>query len=100
MAEIRTTLYSKELQKQIFPDNSFYKKSVAETGVADTTETVEKPVQTPISKAKEGKPKSLPLEIEVSTDTKKTYNTTLIYCQPLLIDSQSELLTNYSKRQT
>ena len=41
MAEIRTTLYSKELQKQIFPDNDFYKKSVAETGVADTTETVE-----------------------------------------------------------
>jgi len=100
MAEIRTTMYSKELQKQIFPDNDFYKKSVAETGVADTTETVEKPVQTPIGKAKEGKPKSLPLEIEVSTDTKKTYNTTLIYCQPLLIDSQSELLTNYSKRQT
>lgn len=100
MAEIRTTLYSKELQKQIFPDNSFYKRSVAETGVADTTETVEKPVQNSISKAKEGKPKSLPLEIEVSTDTKKTYPTTLIYCQPLLIDSQSELLTNYSKRQT
>lgn len=99
MAEIRTTLYSKELQKQIFPDNSFYKKSVAETGVADTTETVEKPVQNKISKAKEGKPKSLPLEIEVSTDTKKTYPTTLIYCTPLAIDSQAELLTNYNKRQ-
>lgn len=100
MAEIRTTLYSKELQKQIFPDNSFYKKSVAETGVADTTETVEKPVQNKIGKAKEGKPNQLPLSIETSTDTKKTYNTTLIYCQPLLIDSQSELLVNYSKRQT
>lgn len=100
MAEIRTTLYSKELQKQIFPDNSFYKKSVAETGVADTTETVEKPVQVGIGKAQEGKPNSLPLQIETSTDTKKTYNTTLIYCKPLLIDSQSELLTNYSKRQT
>lgn len=100
MAEIRTTLYSKELQKQIFPDNSFYKKSVAETGVADTTETVEKPVQNKIGKAKEGKPNSLPLSVETSTDTKKTYPTTLIYCQPLLIDSQSELLTNYGKRQT
>lgn len=100
MAEIRTTLYSKELQKQIFPDNSFYKKSVAETGVADTTETVEKPVQNKIGKAKEGKPNQLPLSIETSTDTKKTYNTTLIYCQPLLIDSQSELMVNYSKRQT
>lgn len=100
MAEIRTTLYSKELQKQIFPDNSFYKKSVAETGVADTSETVEKPVQNKISKAKEGKPNQLPLSVETSTDTKKTYPTTLIYCQPLLIDSQSELMVNYSKRQT
>lgn len=100
MAEIRTTLYSKELQKQIFPDNSFYKKSVAETGVADTSETVEKPVQNKIGKAKEGKPNQLPLSVETSTDTKKTYPTTLIYCQPLLIDSQSELMVNYSKRQT
>lgn len=100
MAEIRTTLYSKELQKQIFPDSSFYKKSVAETGVADTSETVEKPVQNRIGKAKEGKPNTLPLSVETSTDTKKTYPTTLIYCQPLLIDSQSELMVNYSKRQT
>ena len=92
MAEIRPTLYSSELQKQLFPDNSFYKKSIGETGVADKTELVEKPVQTNISKAKEGKPSSLPLTIETSTDSKKSYPTTLLYCQPLLIDSQSELM--------
>ena len=100
MAEIRTTLYSSELQKLIFPDNNFYKKSIGETGVADKTEQVEKPVQTKISKAKEGKPSSLPLSVETSTDSTKKYNTTLIYCAPLLIDSQSELLVNYNKRQT
>ena len=92
MAEIRTTLYSSELQKLIFPDNSFYKKSIGETGVADKTEQVEKPVQTKISKAKEGKPSSLPLSVETSTDSTKKYNTTLIYCAPLLV--------NYNKRQT
>lgn len=100
MAEIRTTIYSRELQKLIFPDNSFYKKSIGEAGVADKTEQVEKPVQAPISKAKEGKPDSLPLSVETSTDSKKTYNTTLIYSKPLLIDSQSELLVNYNKRQS
>ena len=100
MAEIRTTLYSSELQKLIFPDNSFYKKSIGETGVADKTEQVEKPVQSKIGKAKEGKPDSLPLSVETSTDSTKKYNTTLIYCTPLLIDSQSELLVNYNKRQT
>ena len=94
MAEIRPTLYSSELQKLIFPDNSFYKKSIGERGVADTTERVEKPVQAKISKAKEGTPKSLPLAVETSTDTTKYYNTTLIYCAPLLIDSQSEMLVN------
>lgn len=100
MAEIRPTLYSSELQKQIFPDNSFYKKSVGEAGVADTTERVEKPVQAKISKAKEGAPKSLPLTVETSADETKYYNTTLLYCQPLLVDSQSELLVNYNKRTT
>lgn len=100
MAEIRPILYSKELQKQIFPDSSFYKKSKVETGVADNTEHVEKPVQSVIRKAKEGAPKKLPLEVQVSTDTKKLYPTTIIYCDPLVVDSQSELLTNYNKRQS
>lgn len=100
MAEIRPVLYSRELQKQIFPDISFYKKSVAETGVADTTETIVKPVQTKISTAKEGKPTTLPLTIETSTDSTKSYPCTLLYCQPLLIDSQSEMLVNYNKRQS
>jgi hypothetical protein len=100
MAEIRPIVYSKELQKQIFPDNSFYKRSVSETGVADNAETVEKPVQTKIGKAKEGNPKKLPLEIQTTTDSKKTYPVTLLYCEPLLVDSQSEMLVNYNKRQT
>jgi len=100
MAEIRTTLYSTELQKQIFPDNSFYKKSIGETGVADNVEQIEKPVQLSIGKAKEGAPDSLPLSVKTSTDSKKTYKTTLLYCDPLLVDSQSELLVNYNKRAT
>ena len=40
------------------------------------------------------------MSVETSTDSTKKYNTTLIYCAPLLIDSQSELLVNYNKRQT
>lgn len=100
MAELRTTLYSKELQKQIFPDSSFYKRSIAETGVADSVISVEKPVQGKGNKAKEGEPESYPLKVSIAKDTKKTYDTTLLYCEPILIDSQSEMLTNYSKRQT
>lgn len=99
MAEIRPILYSRELQKQIFPDSEFYKKSRGETGVADKTEQVVKPVQAAIRKAKEGAPNKLPLEIQTSTDTTSSYPVTLVYAEPLLIDSQSELLVNYNKRQ-
>ncbi len=100
MAEIQPIKYSSELQKLVFPDNSFYKKSVQETGVADTVTAVERPVQKKIREAKEGEPKTLPLPVEVAEDGKDTYPVTQIYAEPLVITSQSELLTNYSKRQT
>lgn len=100
MAELRRTLYSNELQKLLFPDNSFYKKSIGEAGVADDVVKVEKPVQNPISNAVAGALPSLPLEVETSVDSTKYYETVLIYCKPLLVDSQSQLLTNYNKRQT
>ena len=100
MAEIRPVLYSRELQKLIFPDNSFYKKSITEKGVADSVESVEKPVQGKIRKAKEGEPDSLPLKIQKADDSKKFYSVTKVYCEPLLITEQSEIMANYSKRQT
>lgn len=100
MAELRKTLYSSELQKLLFPDNSFYKKSIGEAGVADDVVKVEKPVQSAISEAEEGELPKLPIEVETSIDGTKYYETTLIYCKPLLVDSQSQLLTNYNKRQT
>ena len=100
MAELRKTLYSSELQKLLFPDNSFYKKSIGEAGVADSVVKVEKPVQTAISEAVEGDLPTLPLSVETSIDSTKYYETTLLYCKPLLVDSQSQLLTNYNKRQT
>lgn len=100
MAELRRTLYSNELQKLLFPDNSFYKKSIGEAGVADDVVKVEKPVQSAISKAEVGELPTLPLSVETSIDSTKYYETKLLYCKPLLVDSQSQLLTNYNKRQT
>ena len=68
--------------------------------MADSVVKVEKPVQTAISKAVEGDLPTLPLTVETSIDSTKYYETTLLYCKPLLVDSQSQLLTNYNKRQT
>lgn len=100
MAEIRPTLYSSELQKMLYPDNSFMNRAVRERGVAPDVKTIEKPVQGSIKKAKEGEPSTLPLQIYNPSDGKHSYDTTLIYCDPILIDSQSELLVNYNKRQS
>lgn len=100
MPEIRTTVYSKELQKELFPDNSFYKKSMAETGVAIDAVAVEKPQQNAIPKAKVGEPETLPLKVTAAFDGKSTYPVELVYAPPILITQQSELLTNYGKRQS
>jgi hypothetical protein len=100
MSEIRTTVYSKELQKQIFPDNSFYKKSQAETSVAIDAVAVEKPQQTAGRKAKNGEPLTYPLTVKAAFDGSNTYSLQLVYAEPILITSESEILTNYSKRTT
>ncbi len=99
MAEISPIKYSKELQKEIFPDNSFYKKSVRETGIADTTERVERPVQGSIGKAKSGVPKTLPLQVNVAKDDSDYYSTDLVYAPPILVDTPGEFALNYNKRQ-
>lgn len=84
----------------LYPDNSFMNRAVRERGVAPDVKTIEKPVQGKINKAKEGEPSVLPLTVSNPADSTRSYQTTLIYCEPILIDSQSELLVNYNKRQT
>lgn len=100
MAEISPIKYSKELQKEIFPDNSFYKKSVQETGIADTTDRVERPVQGKLKKAKSGVPVTLPLPVTVAKDDSDFYSTDLVYADPILVNTPGEFALNYNKRQT
>lgn len=97
MAEISPIKYSKELQTQIFPDNSFYKHSIQETGIADTTETVERPYQGAIGKAKSGTP-TLPLQVRTARDEKDSYSTVLVYADPIAVDLPDEFALNYNKR--
>lgn len=98
MAELRVTIYKNELEKLVFPDNSFFLRSVRETGIADSCETWEKPVQKTGNKGREGEPETYPLEVTKTDDGKKTFSVGKIYCEPELITSDSELLTNYNRR--
>ena len=99
MAQIAVTGYSKELQKQLFPDNAFYKNSISEAGIASDAETFEIPNLSALGSANEGKPTILPLKVEVSEDTKVTGTMKLFYADPLLITDVEEVVTNYNKRQ-
>lgn len=100
MAEISPIKYSAELQPQLFPDNSFYKKAIMESGIADTTTKVERPVQNSLAAAKSGVPTSLPLQINVAKDDSDYYNTDLVWAQPIVIDTPGEFALNYNKRAT
>lgn len=99
MTQISKTVYSKELQKQLFPDNSFYKKSISETGIAADASTFEIPNLGSISEAKEDAPTVLPLKVVKSTDSKVSGTMKELYCDPLLITNEEEFVLNYSKRQ-
>jgi hypothetical protein len=99
MAQIATLAYSKELQKQLFPANDFYKNSISETGIAADAETFEIPNLSDIGEAVEGKPTILPLMVTTTDDTKVTGTMKTFYSNPLLITDPEEIVLNYSKRQ-
>lgn len=99
MAQISPVKYSRELQKQLFPDNSFYKKSRTETGIAADVESVEIPVAGNVSEAKSGDPTVLPLAIKVRTDDKKTYPVQQLYTDPYIVRNEEAIVLNYNKLQ-
>lgn len=100
MAQINPVKYSKELQKQIFPNNAFYKHSIAETDVADNVTSVERPIQGKIGKAKKGAPKTLPLQVKEALDESDSYAVDLVYADPIMIENETDYALNYNKRQT
>jgi len=99
MAEISKIKFSSDLQKALFPDNSFYKNSMKEDGIEVGVSSVEIPIAGNIAAASEGEPTSLPLQVSLKEDTKKTYDVKLLYAGPVLITRESEIVTSYPKFQ-
>lgn len=99
MTQISRTVYSRELQKQLFPVSDFYKKSISETGLAADAATFEIPNLGSVNEAKEDAPTVLPLKVVKSDDSKVTGTMKLLYCDPILIENEEEIVMNYSKRQ-
>lgn len=99
MAQISPKKFSTELQKQLFPDNEFYKKSRTETGIGPSVETVEIPVAGDVTAAKSGDPTTLPLQVEVREDSLKSYSVEQLYHKPVLVRREESIVLNYNKLQ-
>lgn len=99
MADLRPEKYSRELQKNLFPDNAFYKKSKVDGGIAASVETVNIPQSGAKPAGKKGVPTSFPLPVSQRVDDKKSYPVTQLYTEPILITDEEEILTDYSKLQ-
>lgn len=97
MAELNLIKFSNELQKQLFPDNVFYKKSRTDSDIAIDAVSVEIPIAGDIDAAHSGAPKSLPLQVKLKEDVKKSYDIELLYTDPVMITRESEIVTNYGK---
>ena len=99
MAEIRPIKFSQELQKELFPDNMFYKKSINETGIGIDVEQVQIPQSAAAGAVGVGVPGSLPLTISERTDDIKSYAVQQLYMvEPQLVTDENEIVTNYNKR--
>lgn len=99
MAELNPIKFSKELQKALFPDNSFYKKSKVEGGIGADVTSVEIPIAGTIPNAKSGDPAVLPLSVTEREDDVKSYAVEQIYVPPVLVRRENEIVTNYGKQQ-
>lgn len=99
MAQISPIKFSRELQKQLFPDNAFYKNSRTETGIGPDVENVEIPVAGNVSAAKSGDPESLPLQVQAREDSKKSYPVTQLYTDPYVVRREEQIVLNYNKLQ-
>ena len=98
--EIRPIKFSQELQRELFPDNAFYKKSISETGIGIDVETVQIPQAAAAGDVGVGVPGTLPLTITERTDDIKSYAVQQLYMlEPQLVSDENEIVTNYNKRQ-
>ena len=97
MTQISIKKFSSELQKQLFPDNEFYKKSRTETGIGASVESVDIPVAGNVGAAKSGEPETLPLQIKAREDSVKNYIVEQIYTDPYIVTNEESIVLNYNK---
>ncbi|MDX2304615.1 MAG: hypothetical protein NW226_17535 [Microscillaceae bacterium] len=97
--------FNRDVQKYIYPDNSFYKMSINDasggataTGMEGTPGKVEIPQEgLPVEGGKN--PESFPLPIDQNTDDVKEYPVNWLYTKPRRVADWIDMQTNYNRRQ-
>lgn len=97
MSEINRTVYASELAGYLSPMNAFYLKARKIVEAADA-KTFEIPQLSKPASVHEGEPDMLPAKVKIATDSKKVGTMLQFWADPIVITSESEVVTNYSKR--
>lgn len=90
-------IYSKDLQKRLFPKNGFVSQSKLDSGIAIDAETITIPQETLSIQAKKN-PTSYPLTVTDGYNDKKAYKAELYYTDPFHIPDHHQDILNYDKR--
>ena len=98
MAEQLVKLFGRDIQKNLFPDNAFYKNSRLDGGINVNAKTVQVP-QSGSEPSILTNPSSFPLAITQRTDDTKEYSVDLLATQPIHIEDVNLMVINYDKRQ-
>ena len=104
MAQQVLKQFSRDVQKYIWPDNSFYKNSINDAvtggvrGEEGTPGTVEVPQEgLPADGGKN--PENFPLKVQRKTDSVKEYPVNWLYTFPRRIADWTDMQVNYDRRQ-
>ena len=94
MAFLTPIKYKRELEKVLYPTNSFIVKGKSDDN-SGMVKTIKYPLSSAIGDPAEGSP-SLPLSIQNTEHDEAEYTTKQIYVKPELVKNEDEMLTNYN----
>jgi hypothetical protein len=95
--EALKVLISSDVQKALFPNNSFYEGCQSDAAGVDV-DTITIPQDETGTSTVLVNPTKLPLETVMEEDTKKTYSADFLITNPQPISWNNQLLTSYNKR--
>jgi hypothetical protein len=95
--EVIVTLFSNDLQENLYPANEFYKACNVDPGVAIDKATVEVPqAGTPPAVIKN--PQTLPVPARIRADDKKSYDVDMYVTEPDIVTDVNQAIVSYDKR--